>query len=194
LKFCIAPEILASRPDYLVGVVVARQVDNHRRNDDPAPALLRQAEVAVRSRGPDSGGVAVWNAALAQFGVDVTQHPPAAGRLAERVRAGQATPSVNPAVDLANAVSLKHGVSLGVHDLEATKGDITVRLARAGDTFLPYGSEEAETIPAGEPVYADERDVRTRWWLSRQSRRGRARSSSRSMALPARPKGRFARR
>lgn len=184
MKFCIAPEILASRPDYLVGVVVARQVDNRRRSDDPAMALLRQAEAEVRSREPESGGAAVWNAALARFGVDVTQHPPAVGRLAERVRARQATPSVNPAVDLANAVSLKHGVSLGVHDLEATKGDITVRLSQAGDTFLPYGSDESETIPAGEPVYADERDVRTRWWISRQSRRGRAEERSRTLFFP----------
>jgi tyrosyl-tRNA synthetase len=184
VRFCIAPEILARRPDYLVGVVVARLVDNRRRGDDPASALLEKAVAAARQEPPEGGPGTLWNAALEQFGVDTAQHPPASERLLERVRAGQALPSVNSAVDLANAIALRHGVSLGVHDLDATRGDITVRLALPGDSFLPYGTEAAETVTVGEPVYADERDVRTRWWISRQSRTGRADERSRTLFFP----------
>jgi tyrosyl-tRNA synthetase len=184
VKFCVAPEILARRPDYLVGVVVARLVDNRRRSDDPTPALLGQAVEAVRQQAPHRESTTLWKTALEQFGVDTSQHPPAIERLLQRVRAGQALPSVNPAVDLANTIALRHGISLGVHDLDATKGDITVRLARSGDSFLPYGSEAVEAVAVGEPVYADERDVRTRWWISRQSRTGRARERSRTLFFP----------
>ncbi|HEY8746194.1 MAG TPA: tyrosine--tRNA ligase [Chloroflexota bacterium] len=183
MKFCIAPELLASQPDYLVGVVVARLVDN-RRSEGPVTELLRQAEAMVRLQPVDAANGTAWRTAFAQFGIDVQQHPPAVDRLLERVQAGQVLPSVNPAVDLANAIALRHHVSLGVHDLDAVRGDITVRFARDGDTFLPFGSEESETVPVREPVYADERDVRTRWWISRQSRHGRAEARSSTLFFP----------
>lgn len=182
MKFCIAPEILARRPDYLVGVVVARHADNRQHAD--TPALLRAAEAYVRATPSDEACARLWTAALEQFGVDVRQHPPAIGRLLERVSAGQALPSVNPAVDLANTVALRHQVSLGVHDLDAIQGDITVRLAGQRDTFLPFGTDDVEAVPVGEPVYADARDVRTRWWISRQSRRGRGEEQSQTLFFP----------
>jgi len=128
LKFCIAPDLLASRSDYLVGVVVARLVDNRRHADDSSTVLLRQAEAMILQQRTDSLRSSLWRSALEQFGIDVRQHPPAIDRLLERVRGGQPMPPVNPAVDLANAVALRHHVSLGVHDLDAVKGDITVRL------------------------------------------------------------------
>ena len=184
MKFCIAPEVVARRPDYLVGVVVARQVDNRRRDGDPALVELRRAEAEARARPAEAGAAARWREALCAFGVDAAQHPPAVERLLARVRADEALPAANPAVDLANAVALRHHVSLGVHDLERVQGDITVRLAREGDTFLPYGAEQAEAVPAGEPVYADGRDVRTRWWVSRQSRQGRASEASHTLFFP----------
>jgi tyrosyl-tRNA synthetase len=184
VEFCIAPEILARRPDYVVGVVVARGVDNRRKADDPALAALRRSEAQARERPDADAALPVWREALAQFGVDPAQHPPAVERLLRRVRRGEALSAVNPAVDLANAVSLRHGVSLGVHDLDATRGDLSVRLARAGDTFLAYGADAPEPVPAGEPVYADEAAIRTRWWVSRQSQEGRASEASRTLFFP----------
>ncbi len=184
MKFCIAPDLLASRSDYLVGVVVARLVDNRRHADDSSTVLLRQAEAMILQQRTDSLRSSLWRSALEQFGIDVRQHPPAIDRLLERVRGGQPMPPVNPAVDLANAVALRHHVSLGVHDLDAVKGDITVRLAREGDSFLPFGSDEVEAVPVGEPIYADERDVRTRWWISHQSRHGRAEERSHTLFFP----------
>ena len=198
MKFCIAPALLARRPDYVVGVVVARQVDNRvRESDGGAPgAVLREAEARARGRlaSPKSGGSehaggaataeAVWRRALEEFGVDPTLHPPAALRLRGRVVRGEALPSVNPAVDLANAVSIRHNVSLGVHDLDELTGDVAVRLAQTGDTFWPHGGDQAEAVTPDEPVYADARAVRTRWWVSRQSQQGRATEASRTLFFP----------
>lgn len=138
----------------------------------------------MRQRPTESRAADLWHAALERLGVDVAQHPPAIERLTARVHEGQPLPAVNPAVDLANAVALKHHVSLGVHDLDATRGDITVRLAHEGDSFQPFGNDAPEAVPAGEPVYVDERDVRTRWWISRQSREGRADEQSRTLFFP----------
>src|SRR5690349_17866934 len=104
----------------MVGVVVARGVENQRKGDGTALAALRQSEALARERPEADDALPVWRDALAQFGVDPTQHPPAVARLFGRLRQGEALPAVNPAVDLANAVALRHGVSLGVHDLDAT--------------------------------------------------------------------------
>ncbi|MCL4545308.1 MAG: tyrosine--tRNA ligase [Chloroflexi bacterium] len=183
IKFSLGADVLARKPDYIVGVVVARQADN-RRHGDVAARLLHQAAEAARWHVDDGGLAAAWFEALREFGVDPAAHPPAVERLLERVRRGEALPSVNPAVDLANAVSLRYHVSLGVHDLEQTRGSLSVRLARSGDTFLAHGADTPEGVPAGEPVYVDERDVRTRWWVSRQSQGGRALPRSHLLFFP----------
>jgi len=184
VRFSIWPELLDRRPDYIVGIVVARQLDNGPYGAEAALREIRQAEAWRREQPEDNRSIELWRQAQAQLGIDPSQHPPAVERLLDRVRQGESLPSVNPAVDLANAVALRHGVSLGAHDLDQAHGDITVRLAHAGDTFLPYDGEQPEPVTPGEPVYADDRDVRTRWWISRQSRRGRVEPDSRTLFFP----------
>ncbi len=184
MRFSIATELLDRRPDYIVGIVVARQLDNGPGGAEAALGELRQGEAWRREQPEDSRSLELWRQAQAQLGIDPSQHPPAVERLLARVRQGESLPSVNPAIDLANAVALRHGLSLGAHDLDQVQGDITVRLAHAGDTFLPYGSEQPEPVTPGEPVYAVARDVRTRWWISRQSRRGRVEPDSRTLFFP----------
>src|SRR5579859_8040922 len=98
LSFAVAPEIFQGRPDYVVGVLVARRVDNGPHRAERARAILQRSEAIARQRGGSQAGVELWHAALARFGVDPQQHPPAVERLLDRVRSGQAIAPVNPAV------------------------------------------------------------------------------------------------
>ncbi len=184
MKFSVSPDLFARYPNYVVGVVVARRVDNSQAHAQAAEAVLRQAEAWVREHAQAAEPHAYWHTALQASQVDPAAHPPAVERLLARVQRGERIPSVNPAVDLANAVSLRHGVPLGAHDLDAVTGDLAVRLARAGDTFLSYDASEPDQVPVGEPVYADGKDIRTRYWVSRQSRTGRCEAYSQSLFFP----------
>lgn len=64
-------------------------------------------------------------------------------------------PRINALVDIYNAVSLETRLSLGAHDLEQVRGDITLRLTRGGETFIPLGSTQPETIQPGEYAYCE---------------------------------------
>jgi DNA/RNA-binding domain of Phe-tRNA-synthetase-like protein len=66
-------------------------------------------------------------------------------------------PAINPLVDLYNGVSLETRLSLGAHDLATVGGDITLRMTDGTERFVPLGTTVAETVPAGEYGYVDDR-------------------------------------
>jgi len=68
-------------------------------------------------------------------------------------------PTVNPVVDLYNAVSLRTRLSLGAHDLEMVTGTVSLRLTDGTETFVPLGASAAEPIPPGEYGYVDDRNT-----------------------------------
>ena len=89
-------------------------------------------------------------------------------------------------MDLSNALSLKYLLPLGGHDLDLLVGDMEVRLAREGDDFSPPEGLDAptENVPPGEPVYADQAEVRTRRWVWREGRKARITENTRNIFLP----------
>lgn len=87
-------------------------------------------------------------------------------------------------MDLGNAVSIKHRLPMGAHDLGTIDEGLDVRLAREGDTFIPFGSTETETPDAGEAVYASGSEIRTRRWTWRQSERGKITEETTAILFP----------
>jgi len=77
------------------------------------------------------------------------------GLISSLVRTG-GIPSINLAVDMYNLVSLETRLTLGAHDLDRVAGDITLRMARGGESFVPLGGGKLETVAAGDYHYVDE--------------------------------------
>jgi lysyl-tRNA synthetase class 2 len=88
--------------------------------------------------------------------------------LARRARGGSTTPYINTLVALMNGFSLKHLVPCGGDDLEAVRGDLTLRLATGEERWVPLGGEEASSPEPGEAVYVDTEQVLCRRWNWRQ--------------------------
>lgn len=61
-----------------------------------------------------------------------------------------------------------------------------MRLAKEGDTFIPFGSTEEETPDMGEAVYASGSEIRTRRWTWRQSERGKITEETKCHPVPHR--------
>ena len=59
-----------------------------------------------------------------------------------------------------------------------------MRLAKEGDTFIPFGSTEEETPDVGEAVYASGSEIRTRRWTWRQSERGKITEATKAILFP----------
>lgn len=94
-------------------------------------------------------------------------------------------PSINTLVDLGNAVSLRHRLPIGAHDIATFRdGVLEVRPAVEGDRFLPFGGGEPELPDPGEVVYVSGGEVRTRRWTWRQSETGKITPETRSVLYP----------
>jgi DNA/RNA-binding domain of Phe-tRNA-synthetase-like protein len=172
--FAVSTEIFARHPDYVVGCVLARGIDNQRAYPEIA-ALLDSAEAAtgqqLAARDPkDEPAIAVWRAVFAQRGWTPSKYPASVEALVKRVAKGGALPRVNPIVNLGNAAVLRNLTPVGAHDLAQLAGQsLKVREARESDTFQPMGDATPEAPDIGEIVYAVGNVVRTRRWVWRQA-------------------------
>jgi DNA/RNA-binding domain of Phe-tRNA-synthetase-like protein len=107
---------------------------------------------------------------------------PSVEALLRRVRKSGALPTISPAVDAYNSVSVLSGLPAGAFDLDRVTGDIEIRFAREGDRFEPLGEPgEWEAPRAGEVVYADAETVLTRHWNHRDCHRTMVRADSRDV-------------
>jgi len=169
-SYTLHPEIFQRSPGYSRGVVWATGV----RNGPPTPplkALLREAEEQARQamtgNVAEHPRVAAWREAYRAFGAKPSQHRSAIEALLRRVLKPDTLPAINRLVDIGTLVSVRHLLPVGVHPIPT--GDLDLRPAREGDTFLPPGGEPAESPAAGEIVFASGSTVLTRRWTWRQA-------------------------
>ena len=200
MRFSVASQIFEQFPTYCVGGVVAAHLSN--RNITNAEQiytnLLQEASTLRRhfATGESAPGgsnpltaqpaIAQWREAFRTLGIKGSEFHTSVEALARRALKGDILPSINPAVDLSNTLSLRYMLPLGGHDLDTLTGNFEVRLARTGDFFAPVegGEAQIESVPPGEPVYADAAEVRTRRWVWRQGRKARVTEDSRNIFFP----------
>ena len=101
-------------------------------------------EVARVERDARAGRVAEPGPARAlyrRFGVDPTRYRPSSEALLRRVRRGGGLPRVNSLVDIANVVSLRLQVPVGLYDLALVEGRLEVRLGLDGEAYAGIGKD-----------------------------------------------------
>ncbi len=169
MRLTISPAVLELFPGAILGVAVARGIDNS--GEDPALArALRSAEASLPQR---LGGlpvsehprVAVWREAYRRFGAKPKDSPSSIENLVRRVGKGHAVGHVNRVVDIYNAVSLEALLPAGAEDLDAIDGDVD--LAVAGENEPPVrllGEPEARPPRPGEVIYRDRAGAICRRW------------------------------
>lgn len=187
-RFTIDPAVFEVLPTVCVGAVVAEGLDN-RENRGSIDTLLRQAIEDARARFQGTNlkehpAIACYREAFCKLGYNPNKFMSSIEALTLRIAKGGAPPHINPVVDLVNAVSLEYTLPMGAHDLDSVAGDLAVRFAREGEPFTPLGEPQTEAVPAGELVYADAREIRTRRWIWRQNERGKVTEASRRVFFP----------
>ncbi len=170
--YTLVPAVLQQHPGYSRGVVWVTDATNSA--SPPAlVALLREAEEGVRARVTGNPAehprIAAWREAYRRFGAKPSEHRSAIEALTRRVLKPDTLPSINALVDIGTIVSLRHLLPAGVHPVVARPHDLALRLAVAGDVFLPPDGSAAEAPPAGEIVFASGSEVLTRRWTWRQA-------------------------
>jgi DNA/RNA-binding domain of Phe-tRNA-synthetase-like protein len=111
-----------------------------------------RAEADARSGKVADSGPA--RALYRRFGQDPTRHRPSSEALLRRVRRGGCVPRVNSLVDVANVVSLRLQVPVGLYDLDNVEGQLRLRLGRPGESYAGIGRETVSV--AGRLCVADD--------------------------------------
>jgi DNA/RNA-binding domain of Phe-tRNA-synthetase-like protein len=88
------------------------------------------------------------------FDIDPTRYRPSSEALLRRVRRGLGLPRVNSLVDVANVVSLRLQVPVGLYDLGKVQGALTLRLGLEGEAYPGIGKERVRI--AGRICVADD--------------------------------------
>lgn len=177
MKFIIEKEIFEKLPDLCVGVVVAKELDN--KKEYPEIDKMLQDSIAsaeqqfLNTKVKEDPRIVPYREAFLKIGINPNKFQCSVEALFTRIAKGKKMPSINPLVDLNNAMSLKHNLPMGTHDLGRSNLDIKMRYAKKGDRFRPMGSDADEAPNDDEVVYAVGNEVRTRRWAWRQSEFGK---------------------
>lgn len=141
------------------------------------PDILQSACAFVVAGGPvwAEAHLASWADAYQRFGAKPNRTPCSAQALRKRVLKDGNMPSINPVVDLYNAVSLRYAIPVGGENAEAYVGHPFLTLADGAEVFdtVMNGEAAIEHPEPGEVIWRDEVGVTCRRWNWRQGVRTR---------------------
>ena len=163
--------------------------------DVASEALLRACQSLL------TGGAAwseahltAWAEAFRQFGAKPQRTPCSAEALRKRVMRDGKLPSIDPVVDLYNAISIQYAVPVGGENFAAYVGAPRLVIADGTEPFdtMKDGAPAHESVDPGEVVWRDDVGVTCRRWNWRQGVRTRLDADARQMwfileSLPAMP-------
>jgi len=172
MKFRVSLEIFGAFPGLIVGMVVARGIDN-RGVCPEIRASIEKIQKDIRiDLSPESliehPKIQSWRKAYAVFGAKPRKHRSSVENLYRMTLEGRNFRSINKIVDIYNYISLKHMIPVGGDDLAKVEGNVVLKFARGEELFTPLGSDEVQTARQGEVIYMDEKDVLCRRWNWRE--------------------------
>ncbi len=177
MKFIIQKEIFDKIDDLFVGVVVAKGINNSKsypKIDELLKDSITLAEERfLDKRVKEDELIIPYREAFLKLGINPNKYQCSVEAMFTRISKGKQLPSINPLVNLNNAISLKYTLPMGTHDLSRSNLDIEMRYAKEDDTFIPMGTDDIEKPDVDEVVYAVGNQVRTRRWTWRQSNEGK---------------------
>jgi DNA/RNA-binding domain of Phe-tRNA-synthetase-like protein len=187
MKSIVTPEVFKIFPDYIRGVVSARNISNSGEKSELIELLRLVEQKATRDASlleiKSHPKIASWRAAYTKFGANPNKFYSSIESLCRRARRGDQLPYINTAVALFNYFSLNYIVPSGADDLTSVKGDLRLTIARGDENFTPFNAEEVEHPDPGEVIYLDEVYVMCRRWNWRQGFQTRLMPETRNIAI-----------
>lgn len=124
-----------------------------------------------------------WNEVFKAFGAKPKKTPCSAEALRKRVLKEGGLASIDPVVDIYNAVSIRYAVPVGGENLLAYHGQPRLTLADGSEPFdtMKAGEPVIEFPEAGEVIWRDDHGVTCRRWNWRQGVRTRLDSNAQQM-------------
>lgn len=163
---------------------------------DVAPAALARAcqQVLNDDVAWADAHLTAWDDVFKDFGAKPKRTPCSASALRKRVLKEGELPSLDPIVDIYNAISVRYAIPVGGENFAAYSGVPRLTIADGSEPFdtLKEGQPIVEYPDAGEVIWRDDIGVTCRRWNWRQGVRTRLDSQAKTMwfileSLPAMP-------
>lgn len=187
MRIIVEPPFWELFPEAQVDLVVARGIDNRRGADEAAQFLTEAAQGADAAISDvdlaSHPAVAPWRDAYRRFGLKPAKYRSGIENLLRAARSDAGVRSINPLVDLYNAVSLRHLLPCGGEDLASLVGDLRLTRAVGDEYFFSLGGTEPQPPAAGEVIYRDDHGVVCRAWNWREADRTKLTSATTDAVL-----------
>jgi len=166
-------------PQAEIGIVVINGMDNSEAKYAEHPEIesnLKEANKEVNKfftsdQLSQCSVVSVWRDAFQKFKKKKGNRA-SIEALLSRVIKGNAVGTINPLVDIYNAVSLTYGLPVGGENLDSFAGNLRLTISEeGGDEFLALGDEENNPTLPGELCYLDDIGAVCRCWNWRDGQR-----------------------
>lgn len=187
MQFRVDKAVFEKFRGLVVGLVVARGIDNSEDPDEAASFLGEQIMIARNTwsheRLASDPRIQSWRNAYRAFRAKPKKHYCSAESLYRIILSGGEIPSINTAVDVYNAISLKYCVPIGGDDLDQVAGDILLTFAKGDERFVPLNGTELMPPRTGEVIYRDDEEVLCRRWNWRECDKSKMTDRSRNLCL-----------
>ena len=172
MKLKIDTRIFEKFPGLKIGVVTARNIDNHGFSHE-IMQLIREKEKEIRANYDAEAlsqhpKINSWRRAYSFFGAKPKKYKSSVESLYRMVLKGLDLRHINKIVNLYNYISLKCMIPAGGDDMAKVDGDIILKFGDGNEPFTALNSTERETAKEGEVVYADSKEVLCRRWNWRE--------------------------
>lgn len=171
----IAPEIFHIAPGFrALSIYVEAAPVLH---PDIGHKALQEACEVILAGEPEwaESHLAAWDEVFQKFGAKPKRTPCSAAALRKRVLRDGMMPTLDPIVDLYNAVSLRYAIPVGGENISAYQGAPCLSVAKGTETFdtIKEGETVVEYPSQGEVIWCDDIGVTCRRWNWRQGIRTR---------------------
>jgi len=176
MKFIIDPKIFEKYPGTVVGVVLAKNVDNSGHDDQIATMLREEEKIIKENFEPETLSqdqkINCWRKAYSSFGVKPKDAKSSVENLYKMVTRGIELRKINKLVDIYNYICLKHMMPVGGEDIDKMVGDMQLTIAGANEKPVELLGDHAPEPPAeGEVLYKDDDSAICRRWNWREADR-----------------------
>lgn len=161
-------EFLENYPEAEIGYLVAQV--SIKKTDPFVQELKQGLKAHLENQGMNATNfvvhpsIAIWRKIYEEdFGVKAKTYRSSIEALLRRVVTGKEIWNICNVVDLYNCCSILSLLPMGGYDLDKVSGDIKIRYAKEGETFLSLGERERQETQPNQVVYSD--DERLICWL-----------------------------
>ena len=187
MQFQVDETLFENFPGLVIGVVVAKDIDNSQDGGRAASFLHEQVKMIrnewSHGRLESDPRINSWREAYRSFKARPKKYKCSVENMVRMILDGLEIPSINKSVDIYNAISLKHCIPAGGDDLDQVVGDILLTCAKGDERFIPLNGIDSIPPKPGEVIYRDAEDVLCRRWNWRECDKSKMTDESKNLCL-----------